>query len=108
MDKSEYEVFYIQDNNQTARFVKLKNLSQNDFFNKVLLNEYKLSFLMKNIETNRILYGENYNIKNVQSLMKNWQEQLSFTQKLSLDNKNKQFIQKQLSELDKIKFNITK
>lgn len=107
-DESEYEVFYIQENNKTVRFVKLKNQSQNNFFNKVLANEYKLSFLMKNIETNRILYSENYNIKNVQNLVKNWQEQLNFIQKLSLDNKNKQFIQKQLSELNKIKTYLAK
>lgn len=108
LDKSEYEVFYIQDNNKTARFVKLKNQNQDSYFNKVLVKEYELSFLMKNIEKDRILYSKNYNIKNVKNLVENWQEQLNLIQKLSLDNKNKQFIQKQLDELDKIKFNLTK
>ena len=108
LDKSEYEVFYIQDNNKTARFVKLKNQNQDSYFNKVLVKEYELSFLMENIEKDRILYSKNYNIKNVKNLVENWQEQLNLIQKLSLDNKNKQFIQKQLDELDKIKFNLTK
>ena len=106
LDGSEYEVFYIQIQIQskqsqpkTARFVKLKNQSQNDFFNKVLLKEYDASFLKKQYNMQEMLYKNRYDENQLRNLIKDWQEQLKIIQLLSLDSRNKQFIQNRLNEL---------
>lgn len=106
LDSSEYEVFYIQipmqskqSQPKTARFFKLKNQSQNDFFNKVLLKEYDASFLKKKYNMQEMLYKNIYDENQLRNLIKNWQEQLKIIQLLSLDSRNKQFIQNRLNEL---------
>lgn len=111
LDGSEYEVFYIQlqiqskqSTPKTARFFKLKNQSQNDFFNKVLVNEYQSSFLNKNHQEMEKqidgIYKESFDI------IRNWKEQLYFMKQLTLDNKNKQFIQQQINIIKIIQLNL--
>ena len=104
LDDSEYEVFYIQENNKTVRFIKLKNQSQNDFFNKVLVNEYQSSFLNKNHQEIKKQINGSY--KESVGILRNWQTQLYFMQQLKLDNQNKQFIQHQLNKIKIIQLNL--
>lgn len=106
LDNNEYEVFFIQSNEKTARFVKLKNQSQNDLFNQILLKEYDSSFLSNNyfkIKANiENKYEKTTGINLLKEIIANWRENLHFMKQLKLDSNNEQLINKHIQELNSI------
>lgn len=104
LDNNEYEVFFIQSNEKTARFVKLKNQSQNDLFNQILLKEYDSSFLSNNYfkikENIENKYEKTTGINLLKEIIANWRENLHFMKQLKLDSNNEQLLNKNIQDLN--------